>query len=189
MPHALKKDGSTPIAATRSAQAWILPDDAGFYVLDGMKDPNLGAESEWLPAICGMTRDAEAARIATGVPLINTKHRVELAGKHAKLRVRSTEPEFYFRPVDGRDPHVFLLRLDVSGDKRAVESVSTNIADISKFKAHEISLLSWDAAPGLTRLTVEEKLEPGEYAITESRPDGEVDLYLWDFGVDAGPGE
>ena len=65
--------------------------------------------------------------------------------------------------------------------------MSTNIASISTYKNHEISLLSWDAARGVKRLTVDERLEPGEYAVVENKPDGEVDLYLWDFGVDANP--
>lgn len=163
----------------------ILPDKAGLYVLDGMKIVALQQSQ----AESHMDKGREVARIATGVPLINTKHRIDLPGKRAKLRINSTEPEFYFRPVDGRQPHISLLRLDVNGDKRAVESVSTNVADISTTKGHEISLLSWDAAQGLTRFTVEEKLEPGEYAISEGRTDGEVDLYLWDFGLDAPPGE
>jgi len=163
----------------------ILPDAAGLYVLDGTKI--LAMEQD--QAESRMDKGREVARIATGVPLINTKHHIELPGKHAKVRVRSTEPEFYFRPVDGREPQISLLRLDVNGDKREVETVSTNMVEISKTKGHEISLLPWDAAKGLTRFTVEQRLEPGEYAITESRPDGEVDLYVWDFGVDAGPGE
>jgi hypothetical protein len=163
----------------------LLPDEAGLYILDGMKIRTMEQDQ----AESHLNKGREVARVATGVPLINNKHSVELSGKHAKLRIRSSEPEFYFRPVDGRDPHISLLRLDVNGDKRAVETVSTNIADISKSKGHEISLLSWEAARGLTRFTVEQKLEPGEYAITESRPDGEVDLYIWDFGVDVGAGE
>lgn len=163
----------------------ILPDEAGMYVLDGTKVLTLQQDQ----AVSRMDKGREIARIATGVPLINTKHSVDLPGKRAKLRIRSTEPEFYFRPVDGREPHISLFRLDVNADKRVVETVSTNVADISTSKGHEISLLSWDAAKGLTRFTVEEKLEPGEYAISESRTDGEVDLYLWDFGVDANPGE
>ena len=167
-------------AATRAAGAQICAAYAEHFVCRVWQQSQ--AESH-------MDKGREVARIATGVPLINTKHRIDLPGKRAKLRINSTEPEFYFRPVDGRQPHISLLRLDVNGDKRAVESVSTNVADISTTKGHEISLLSWDAAQGLTRFTVEEKLEPGEYAISEGRTDGEVDLYLWDFGLDAPPGE
>ena len=80
-----------------------------------------------------------------------------------------------------------MLRLEVTDGKRDVETMSTNIASISTYKNHEVSLLSWDAARGVKRLTVDERLEPGEYAVVENKPDGEVDLYVWDFGVDANP--
>jgi hypothetical protein len=158
----------------------ILPDDAGLYLLDGKKVYTLEQDL----AVSRINKGREVARIATGVPLIPSKHIIELPGKSAKLRIQTNEPEFYFRPVDGRDAHLALLRLDVNADKREVEKMSTNIANISSYKNQQISLLSWDAARGVTRLTVDEKLEPGEYAIVENRPDGEVDLYLWDFGVD-----
>ena len=161
----------------------ILPDDAGLYLLDGQKVSTL----EQVLAVSHLNKGREVARIMTGVPLIPSKHRIEIPGSRAKLRIRGSDPEFYFRPVDGRDAHLSLLRLDVDVDKRNVESMSTNIADISTYKNHQVSLLAWDAARGVKRFTVEEKLEPGEYAIAESRTDGEVDLYLWDFGVDASP--
>ena len=76
------------------------------------------------------------------MPLIPNKHHIELPGKTAKLRIHSSEPEFYFRPVDGRDAHLSLLRLEVIDGKRDVETMSTNMADISNYKNHQISLLA-----------------------------------------------
>jgi len=159
----------------------ILPDEAGLYLLDGQKISVLEQDL----AVSRIDKGRTVARIVTGVPVINSKHHIELPGKRAKLRIHGNEPEFYFRPVDGRDAHLSLLHLDVNGDKRDVETMTTNLADISTYKNRQISLLAWDAARGVKRFTVDQKLEPGEYAITENRPDGEVDLYLWDFGVDA----
>ena len=161
----------------------ILPDEAGLYVLDGEHVSTMEQDL----AVSHLDKGRTIAKIVTGMPVINTKHRIELPGKSAKLRIRGSEPEFYFRPVDGREAHLSLLRLDPSGNQRSVESMSTNIADISTYKSHQIPLLAWDAARGVKRFTVEQTLEPGEYAIVENRPDGEVDLYLWDFGVDATP--
>jgi len=158
----------------------ILPDDAGLYLLDGKKVYTLEQDL----AVSRVDKARTAERVLTGMPLISNKHHIELPGKTAKLRIHGNEPEFYFRPADGRDGHLSLLRLEVLDGKRDVETMTTNIADISTYKNHQISLLSWDAARDVTRLTVDEKLEPGEYAIVENRPDGEVDLYLWDFGVD-----
>jgi hypothetical protein len=161
----------------------ILPDDAGLYVLDGKQIATLQQDL----AVSRVDKGRTAERVLTGVPLIPNKHHIELPGKTAKLRIHGSEPEFYFRPADGRDGHLHLLRLEVTDGKRDVETMSTNIASISTYKNHEISLLSWDAARGVKRFTVDENLEPGEYAIVENKPDGEVDLYLWDFGVDSNP--
>ena len=41
------------------------------------------------------------------------------------------------------------------------------------------------AARGLYRLTLDQDLKPGEYALVEKTSEGDVDLYVWDFGVDA----
>jgi hypothetical protein len=161
----------------------ILPDEAGLYALDGLKVSTMEQDL----AVSRMNKGREVARIASGVgPLISSRHEIEIAGKRAKLRIGASEPEFYFRPVDGRDPDFSLLQLEVYDGKRKIESMSTNIVGMSKYKNRQVSLLGWDAARGVKRFTVEQKLEPGEYAIVENRPDGEVDLYIWDFGVDPG---
>ena len=161
----------------------ILPDEAGLYVLDGEHVSTMEQDL----AVSHLDKGRAVAKIVTGMPVINTKHRIDLPGRSAKLRIHGSEPEFYFRPVDGREAHLSLLRLDPAGNQRSVESMSTNIADISTYKSHQIPLLAWDAARGVKRFTVEQTLEPGEYAIVENRPDGEVDLYVWDFGVEATP--
>ena len=138
-------------------------------------------------AVSHMDKGREVARIAHGVgPLISSKHHIEIAGKHAKLRIGASEPEFYFRPVDGRDPDFSLLQLEVYDGKREDRKHEHEHRGHVEVQKPQVSLLGWDAARGVKRFTVEQKLEPGEYAIVENRPDGEVDLYIWDFGVDPG---
>ena len=56
----------------------------------------------------------------SGIPLISTKRIIEVPGKRAKVRIQSTEPEFFFRTADGRSPNLTLVRADVNGDKRHV---------------------------------------------------------------------
>jgi hypothetical protein len=159
----------------------ILPDEAGLYALDG------NAVVPMVQNLAGSRLDKgrTAERIITGVPLIPSKAHIEIPGKSAKLRLHSGDPEFYFRTADRREPSVTLLRADVKGDKRELETTSTDIVGQVSYKGNEQLLLLWEAASGLYRLTVEQDLQPGEYALVERTSEG-VELYVWDFGVDAG---
>ena len=158
----------------------FLPDDAGFYVLDGNKISVMQQEKAELHTEKGRA----VAKIVTGIPLISSKQDMEIAGKQAKLRIRTGDAEFYFRTADKRDPHLTLLRAEVKGEKRTVAVISTNIAGQQTYKNREVSLLQWDAARGLYRYTVDQPLEAGEYAIIETTPTDGQSMYVWTFGVD-----
>jgi hypothetical protein len=158
----------------------FLPDNAGFYALDGNRiDPMQQEKAEF-----HTEKGRAIAKIVTGVPLISSKQDMEIAGKQAKLRLHTGDAEFYFRTADKREPHLTLLRAEVKGEKRTVAVISTNIAGQQTFKNREVSLLKWDAARGLYRYTVDQPLEAGEYAIIETTPTEGQSVYVWTFGVD-----
>jgi hypothetical protein len=54
-------------------------------------------------------------------------------------------------------------------------------------KRDSISIERWEVAPTVFRFTLSQALPPGEYALAEILPDG-MNLYVWDFGVDAAAG-
>jgi hypothetical protein len=58
----------------------------------------------------------------------------------------------------------------------------------TKYQQHEIPVLISEAAHGVQRLAMGQKLAPGEYALLETTPEG-VNSYVWDFGVDASAGD
>lgn len=161
----------------------FLPDNAGFYAVDGTKIDVMQQEKAELHTEKGRA----VAKIVTGVPLISSKQDMEISGKQAKLRLHTGDAEFYFRTADKREPHLTLLRADVKGEKRTVAVISTNIAGQQTFKNREVSLLQWDAARGLYRYTVDHPLEAGEYAIIETTPTEGQSMYVWTFGVDVPP--
>jgi len=158
----------------------FLPDNVGFYVLDGNKIAPMQQEKAGLHTEKGRA----VAKIVTGVPLISSKQDMEIPGKQAQLRIHTGDAEFYFRTADKREPHLTLLRAEVKGEKRTVAVISTNIAGQQTFKNREVSLLQWDAARGLYRYTVDQPLEAGEYAIIETTPSEGQSMYVWTFGVD-----
>ena len=159
----------------------FLPDDVGFYVLDGNRIAPMQQET----AETHTEKGRAVAKIVTGMPLISGKQDVEIPGKQAKLRIHTGDAEFYFRTADKREPHLTLLRATIKGEKRAVEVITTNIAGQQSFKHQEVSLLQWDAARGLYRYTVDHPLEAGEYAIIETTQAEGQSMFLWTFGVDA----
>jgi len=158
----------------------FLPDDTGFYVLDGSKIAVMQQEKAEIHTEKGRALE----KIITGMPLISGKQDVEIPGKQAKLRIHTGDAEFYFRTADKREPQLRLLRAGVKGEKRALEVITTNIVGQQKFKDREVSLLQWDAARGLYRFTVDQPLESGEYAIIETTPAEGQSMYVWTFGVD-----
>lgn len=158
----------------------FLPDDVGFYILDGNKIALMQQEK----AETHIDKGRAVAKIVTGVPLISSKQDVEIPGKQAKLRIHTGDTEFYFRTADKREPHLTLLRAEVKGEKRALEIISTNIAGQQTYKDRQVSLLQWDAARGLYRFTVDQPLGPGEYAVIETTPSEGQSMYVWTFGVD-----
>jgi hypothetical protein len=159
----------------------FLPDQVGLYAVDGATVTQMEQEK----AQVHLDKGRAAARIITGVPFISTKQYVEIPGKHAKIRIHSSDPEFYFRTADKREPKITLLHTDVQGDKRSLESLNTNLVGQVSYKNHEVSLLQWDAARGLYRFTVEQVLEPGEYAMVETTQREGQSMYVWTFGVDS----
>jgi hypothetical protein len=158
----------------------FLPDEVGFYALDGTKISVMQQEK----AEAHVEKKRTAERIITGIPLISAKADVEIPGKEAKLRIHTGDPEFYFRTADKRDPHLTLLRAEVKGDKRALEVITTNMVGQQTFKHSEVSLLQWDAARGLYRFTVDQALAPGEYAVLETTTTEGQSTYVWTFGVE-----
>ena len=161
----------------------FLPDGPGFYAVDG-KSVALVKQEE---ATLRLEKGRAFERIVTGMPMISARQDMEIAGKQAKLRLHTSDLEFYFRTADERDPRLKLVRAQIKNGKRELEVVSTDIAGQQKYKDQEISLLKWDAARGLYRFTLDHPLEAGEYAAIETiettTSEGQS-IYVWTFGVD-----
>jgi hypothetical protein len=158
----------------------FLPDAKGFYVLDG----NLISVAEQSKIETHTDKSRTAEKVLLGIPVLSDKYHVEMPGKHGKLRVHATEPEFYFRPADGREPRLSLVRAEIKGDKRELLTANKDFTGNESYKSDEIQLQVWDAARGVYRFTVDKALAPGEYVLLEKTTDGLAE-YVWDFGVDA----
>jgi len=99
------------------------------------------------------------------------------------MRLATAEPEFYFRPVDGREPRFRLLRAQFKGGKRVIDNITVHFTGDTTDKVDEIEIQTWVPATGVFRYTMDQRLEPGEYAFVEMTADG-ISGYVWDFGID-----
>ena len=158
----------------------FLPDTVGFYALDQNK---LIREMKQSQAAIKMSAGREVEKIMSGVSLIPSKKTMEIPGEHAAMRLTTAEPEFFMRPSDRREPRFRLLRAQIKGGRRVIDSISIHVSGEEKHNATEIEIQTWTPATGVFRYTVDQRLEPGEYAFVEMTAEG-INGYVWDFGID-----
>jgi hypothetical protein len=159
----------------------FLPDDVGFFALDRNNNIRVMKQST---AEVKRSTGREVEKILSGVQLIPSKATMDIPGERAAMRLSTAEPEFFMRTVDRREPRFRLLRAQVKGGHRLIDSISIRFTGEEKHNATDIEFQTWIPASGVYRYTLDERLEPGEYAFVEMTADG-ISGYVWDFGVDA----
>jgi hypothetical protein len=158
----------------------FLPDAIGFYALDRNK---LVREMKQSEAVVKTSTGREVEKIISGVSLIPGKKTMEIPGEHAAIRLATAEPEFYMRPADSREPRFRLLRVQIKGGHRLIDSISIRFTGEEKHNTTDVEIQTWTPASGVFRYTVDQRLEPGEYAFVEMTDEG-INGYVWDFGID-----
>jgi len=159
----------------------FLPDAVGFYALDRDK---LIREMKQSEAVVKTSTGREVEKIMSGVSLIPGKKTMEIPGERAAMRLTTAEPEFFMRPADAREPRFRLLRTQVKGGHRLIDSISVRFTGDEKHNTTDIEIQTWTPASGVFRYTVDQRLEPGEYVFVEMTADG-INGFVWDFGIDA----
>jgi hypothetical protein len=199
--HEAAARAETPVdvdASLTVAPGVFLPDGEGMFALEGksikrIEQAGAGVKTDKKTAI---------ARVVSPIPIIPSKRNVEIPGAKATVRLTSQVPEFYLRePAADPDhdsmvlrtgrqgesgPEVALVRAKVKGNKRLLESIQSQFGQEISQDRDEIVIQRWEVAPEIYRFTLSAPLPPGEYALAEILQDG-LNLYVWDFGVDAAP--
>ena len=158
----------------------FLPDEVGLYALDRN---NLIRNMKQSEAVVKTSTGRQVEKIISGVSLIPGKQTMEIPGDHAAMRLNTAEPEFFMRPADQREPRFRLLRAQIKGGHRLIDTISIRFTGEEKHNTTDIEIQTWTPATGVFRYTVDQRLEPGEYAFVEMTPDG-ISGYVWDFGID-----
>src|SRR5579872_5043552 len=138
----------------------FLPDVEGLYALDRNHAIRQMKQST---AEVKTSTGREVEKIISGVSLIPSKKSMDIPGEHAAMRITTDDPEFYMRPADQREPRFRLLRAQIKGGRRLIDSVSIRFTGEEKHSSTEINIQTWTPATGVFRYTMEQRLEPGEY--------------------------
>ena len=166
-------------ASIEAAPGVFLPPGEGLFVLDGKAVLPLTQVEAGLKTDKGQL----LKQVLIPIPIVPSRRNVRVAGQQAKFRIRNSQPEFYMRTADAREPRMELLRAKVTGDARQLESLDTLFKqEVSNRKT--LPLQSWEVVKGVYRFTLGAPLEPGEYAFAEIVQGEGMNLYVWDFGVD-----
>ena len=176
----------------------FLPDAEGLYAVEGIALQVTVLPLVQATADLKLDKKRLLTQILVPVPVVPSRHRVEIAGKRATIRLRTNQPEFYIRVApleegtagganEDQEPNLELIRAEVKGDRRQIEMISTQITGDQTAKRKSISIERWKVAKRVYRVTLSQALEPGEYVLAEILPEG-MNLYVWDFGVDSARG-
>jgi len=186
-------------ASLQVAPGVFLPPGEGMFLIDGKSVKPL----EQVGSEIKTDKKQFLKQVLSPIPIVSSKRNVEIPGTRASIRVTNGQAEFYLReaPPDPdrttpivkssrpgeSGPEVELVRANVKGNKRQLESIRSLFGEQIEEKRNTISIQRWEIAPTVFRFTISEPLPPGEYALAEILPDG-MNRFVWDFGVDPGTG-
>lgn len=157
----------------------FLPPGEGIFILDGRGIFPLHQSA----ATSKLSKKRLVEQVVMPVPILPSRHAVDLDGTHASFRITNPSPEFYLRTTDPGEPEVELIEAHVHGNQRHIEDIDSFFTQ-QQAKAKTISLQMWEVAKGVYRFTLGQPLKPGEYVLAEISAKEGMNLLVWDFGVD-----
>ena len=124
-------------------------------------------------------------------PLAGNKQAFEIKGEHAQVQSHTPRPTIYIDidegPINGALNDRFRLAKVISKkDSRVIGNVNVSIAGKVSQHASFVPITIEKLGTGeWIKLTPSQNLPPGEYAVVEMLSPDEMNLYVWDFGVNA----
>ena len=167
-----------------------LPGSGGVFLLDEFQGK--AEMAEIVQNGSETTKDAKKGVLRSAINPFSTKQGLELKGAHAQIQSHVPRPTVYIDidagPINDAtlNERFRLVRVTVKNDTRilgsAKVSMSGNVSQQANFLAARVEKLGtgqW------VKLTPTQNLVPGEYAVVEMLSPQEMNLYVWDFGVNA----
>lgn len=123
-------------------------------------------------------------------PVGSSKHAFELKGPHAKIQSHAGTPVVYVDIDEGELKDMALtgrfriVRADVKKDTRVIGNLKVTFTGKTSQEGNFLPTNVEKVGTGeWVKVTPAQPLPPGEYAVVEMLGGEEINLYVWDFGV------
>jgi hypothetical protein len=203
---ALDKEIATERAAEEAKRPEVapglrLPEDSGVLLLDNYKSQPQLVELQQNAGEVNRNTKSNILHAAIN-PISGSKQTIELQKPHASIQSHTLQPVFYINisqeqnlapqmPQGSQSPELpqqpldrfRIVRVQVKSDKRIVGNIHVNPLGKVSQKEDSIPTDSRSYNNGWLELKPIRPLDPGEYALVEIAGQDEVNLYVWDFGV------
>lgn len=198
------EDAKTPIVAPNLR----LPMQGGVFVMDTYRDEAQLVEMSQSSSELNKDMKGNIIR-ATINPLASSKQKIEVPGAHAKIQVHVPRPAVFFNVEDQKAPdedkqptsgnpektddmtlippkaqdRFRFVRMEAKKDSRILGTIKVTIVGKTSQQQTFIPTKGELLGGGWVKITPEQDLVPGEYAVAEMLGEKDMNLYVWDFGV------
>jgi len=198
------EDAKTPEVAPKLR----LPITGGVFVMDTFRDqPQLIELSQ---SSSDLNKDVKGNILrATINPLASNNQKIEVPGPHAKVQVHVARPAVFFNVEDQKTPdedkkptagnpdktddmtlippkaqdRFRFVRMEGKKDSRIVGNIKVTFTGKMSQQQSFVPTQGELIGGGWVKITPTQDLAPGEYAVAEMLGEKEMNLYVWDFGV------
>ncbi len=167
-----------------------LPGSGGVFLLDQFDGKAELAEILQNGSELNQNANKKSVLRAAINPIGSSKHSFELKGQHAKIQSHIPSPAIYVDIDEGALNDVPLtgrfrvVRAQVKKDGRVVGDLKVTFTGKTSQEGNFIPANVEKVGTGeWVKVTPTQDLPPGEYAVVEMLGPEEMNLYVWDFGV------
>jgi hypothetical protein len=195
-----KEDEADEREAPLVAPGLRLPNTGGVFLFDQFNNQPQLVELVQNGSELNKHMGRNILRAAINPLALSSTQTIELKGEHARVQAHTgqpaiylnidttdnSQPEFTQKPDKDQQPNRYgIVRVEQKKDSRIVGKL--NVAMYGKVSQKE-SWIPVTTSPlgDWVKLTPSEPLPPGEYAVVELLDKKQINLFVWDFGVNPG---
>lgn len=179
-----------------------LPSGGGVFLLDQFHGQSQLVELVQNGGEVNKQRGKNILRAALNPLALSSKQTIELKELHARIQAHEAQPEIYVdvdstgdnssdssgnpapaKDTDQQPDRYRIVRLEQKKDSRVIGNLSIAVYGKVTQKENWIKTNSTPVGDWV-KVSPASPLEPGEYALVEMLDKKQINLYVWDFGVD-----